>query len=363
MNPVTTVIINPRDRYSGLAGCIEALYRCTPEPFHLWVLDLGYPPKIIDPVRKLLAGRENARIVDIGLATPMDALRAVRDEIATPSVVLLDNDSRVTEGWLPPLMRAMRDGASVVSPLILEHEGLDRGAPLRNHLSTAELRVVDVERTPYLIEQKYDRRADVDSLSRRRAPTGTFELHCVLFSAPTFKAIELPSMVIREHLDISLQVFARGESIMVEPESVVTFDNLATRMELADMRFFFHRWNKKLTESSSRLFERRWGYRFYSEQSMYNWVFRRKTFLLLRWLRIPTGLANVLTNIAKRLMRRDWDPLSDPEGASRRLLDEGVPRQLSHEIGGETPAVKLSGVRAKNSSPLPLAGEAARKGG
>ena len=363
MNPVTTVIINPRDRYSGLAGCIEALYRCTPEPFHLWVLDLGYPPKIIDPVRKLLAGRENARIVDIGLATPMDALRAVRDEIATPSVVLLDNDSRVTEGWLPPLMRAMRDGASVVSPLILEHEGLDRGAPLRNHLSTAELRVVDVEGTPYLIEQKYDRRADVDSLSRRRAPTGTFELHCVLFSAPTFKAIELPSMVIREHLDISLQVFARGESIMVEPESVVTFDNLATRMELADMRFFFYRWNKKLTESSSRLFERRWGYRFYSEQSMYNWVFRRKTFLLLRWLRIPTGLANVLTNIAKRLMRRDWDPLSDPEGASRRLLDEGVPRQLSHEIGGETPAVKLSGVRAKNSSPLPLAGEAARKGG
>lgn len=346
MTPVTTVIINPRDRYSGLGGCIEALYRFTPEPFELRVLDLGYPAKIMAPVRKLLAGRENARIVEIGLATPMDALRAVRGDIATPTVVLLDNDSRVTEGWLPPLLAAMNDGAAIVSPLILECEGLDRGAPLRNHLSTAELRVVDVDGTPYLIEQKYDRRADVDKLSRERKPTGTFELHCVLFSSATLKAIEIPSMVIREHLDISLQVFARGETIVVEPRSVVMFDNLATRMRLADMRFFFFRWSRRLTASSSRLFERRWGYRFYSEQSMYNWVFRRKTFLLLRWLGIPGGAANVLTNVAKRLMRRDWDPLPDPEGASRRLLDEGVPRQLSHETGDAARTVKPSGVRA-----------------
>ena len=346
MNPTTTVIINPRDRYSGLRECVETLYRCTPEPFELWVLDLGYPREVIDPVREFLAGRAEARIIEIGLSTPMDALRAVRDDIATPSVVLLDNDSRVTEGWLPPLLAAMHAGAAVVSPLILEREGLDRGAPLRNHLHTAELRVVDVDGTPYLIEQKYHRRADIDSLPPGRRPTGTFELHCVLFSAAMFKAIELPSMVIREHLDISLQVLARGEAIVVEPASRVTFDNLATRMQLADMRYFFHRWNKRLTESSSRLFERRWGYRFYSEQSMYNWVFRRKTFLLLRWFRLPNGVANVLTNAAKRLLREDWDPLPDAEGASHPLAADGVPRQLSHEIGGATPVARVSDRRA-----------------
>jgi len=331
--PVTTVIISPRDRYSGLAECVDELYRCTPEPFELVILDLGYPRHAIDPVREKLKGRDNARIADLGLTTPMDAVRAVRDDVKTPSVVLLDNDSRVTPGWLPPLLAAMRDGAAVVSPLILEREGLDRGAPLRNHLHTAELRVVDVEGTPYLIEQKYHRRADVAELPRERAPTGTFELHCVLFSAATFNAIEIPSMVIREHLDIALQVSARGEKLVVEPASIVTFDNLATRMELADMRFFFYRWSRRLTADSSRLFERRWGYNFYSEQSMYNWVFRRKTFLLARWFGIPTGAANTLTNVAKRLLRSDWDPLPDPEGASRSLLADGVPRQLSHETG------------------------------
>src|SRR3546814_2896260 len=82
-------------------------------------------------------------------------------------------------------------------------------------------------------------------------------------------------MVIREHLDISLQVAAMDRTMAVEPKSVVHFDNLGTRMTLPDMRFFFYRWGRKLTTPSSRLFERRWGYNFYSEQSMYNWVVRR----------------------------------------------------------------------------------------
>ena len=68
--------------------------------------------------------------------------------------------------------------------------------------------------------------------------------------------------------------------------------------------------------------------------------------MLLRWLRLPNGMANLLTNAAKRLLRRDWDPLPDAEGASRSLLAEGVPRQVSHEIGGDTPTIRVSGQRA-----------------
>jgi hypothetical protein len=138
-------------------------------------------------------------------------------------------------------------------------------------------------------------------------------------------------MVVREHLDIALQVLARGETLMVEPASVVTFDNLATRMQLPDMRFFFYRWSQPLIERSSRLFERRWGYRFYSEQSMSNWAFRRKVFLWARWFGLPIGIANRITSVAKRLFRRDWDPLRDPEAASRRFPDGAAPLQSSHE--------------------------------
>ena len=94
-----------------------------------------------------------------------------------------------------------------------------------------------------------------------------------------------------------------------------------TRMALSDMKFFFYRWGPKLTGPSSRLFEKRWGYNFYSEQSMYNWVVRRKAFLAARWLGAPIGIANRATQVAKKLFCKDWDPLPDPDGASRGRQD------------------------------------------
>lgn len=332
MKPVTTVVVSPRDRYTGLDECIQQLYRATPEPFELWILDLDYPRDVLAAAKVAVAGRDNVRIVSLGLKTPMDALRTVQGDIQTPSVVLLDNDSRVEPGWLPPLLKAVSDGAAVVSPLILEREGLDRGAPLRNHLHTAELRRVDVSGVDYLIEHKHDRRADPAELPSGRMGTGTFELHCVMFSTPVFKALELPSMVVREHLDISLQVLVNGGEMLVEPASVVIFDNLAERMRLSDMRFFFFRWSRTRTKGSASLFERRWGHRFYSEQAMYNWVFRRKVFLLSRWLGLPIGASNHVVRLAKRLFCRDWDPLPDPDAASRGMLVSELPRQLSHDL-------------------------------
>lgn len=333
MKPVVTIIITPRDRYSGLDECVDAVIRHTPQPFQIWIMDLDYPATVIDPVRRQVQGHPGVRFFSLGLRTPMDALREVQPLVDTPAVVLLDNDSRVTDGWLPPLLEAMAEGHAVVTPLILEREGVDRGAPLRNHLYTGELRVVHVGETPYLIEHKHFRRTEVPDIPTGRAETGTFELHCVLFDAEVFKRIELPSMVIREHLDISLQIAAMDRSMVVEPASVIHFDNLGTRMGLSDMRYFFYRWGPKLTRQSSRLFERRWGYRFYSEQAMYNWVVRRKAFLLSRWLGAPIGLANRATQVARKLFCRDWDPLPDPDGASRPLLADGVPRQLSDELG------------------------------
>jgi len=330
--PQATVIITPRDRYTGLDECVEVLLANTPEPIEIWVLDLDYPQALIEPARRRLAGHPGARFFSLGLVTPMDALRTVRVELRTRAVVLLDNDSRVTPGWLPPLLQALDDGHVVVSPLTLEREGVDRGAPLRNHLYTGEIRVVPVEDTPYLIEHKALRRAAPEDVPAVRAETGTFELHCVLFSTATFQSIELPSMVIREHLDIALQIAARGETMVVEPRSVIHFDNLGTRMELRDMRFFFFRWSPRLTHASSRLFERRWGYRFYSEQSIYNWVVKRKAFLVARWLHLPIGVANRAAVIAKKLLCRDWDPLRDPDGASAPLLAGGVPPQRAHDL-------------------------------
>jgi len=54
-------------------------------------------------------------------------------------------------------------------------------------------------------------------------------------------------------------------------------------------------------------------------------------FLWARWFGLPIGIANRITSVAKRLFRRDWDPLRDPEAASRRFPDGTAPLQSSHE--------------------------------
>lgn len=340
MNKTVTVVISPRDRYTGLEKCIETLYQHTDSTqFNLIVLDLGYPKSIIQLAEQALKGKDNARIVDYGLIIPIEGMARIREEIDTKYTVFLDNDSRVTEGWLPPIVETGdQTGAAVIYPVTLEAAGVDEGADLRNHLFTTELRVVDVESTPYLIEEKTYRRALPEELPDEITESQAFELHCVMFNTEALKDLELPYMTIREHLDIGMQLKNKGLKLYVDPRSKIIFDNLGTRASLSDLKYFNLRWNSKVTEQSSRLFEKRWGYNFYSEQSIYNWAIRRRLFLILRWLHIPNSLANKIDKVFFALRRRlfpIWDPLKNPNEKSTLLYDQfdgKAPKQLDHAI-------------------------------
>lgn len=321
-----TVVITPRDRYSGVIECIENLYEQTAEPFLLKVVNLAYPKEIERELIKLLATKDNAELIEMGLIIPMEAMRNVRDSITTPYVMFLDNDSNVTEGWLPPLLSIAEsdEKIAIVNPLTLEKAGVDIGAPLRNHMFTNEITCLEVEGTDYLIEEKHYRRALPEDIPQEVVASEMFELHGVLFNTKVLQEIELPQMVIREHIDIAIQLKKLGYKVFSQPSSIVIFDNLGTRMELADMKFFFFRWGKTLTWQSSRLFEQRWGYNFYSEQAMYHWVFRRKVFLYCRWLHIPIGLANQVTRIfakIKTLIKPVWDPVRNPSEKAVNLFE------------------------------------------
>lgn len=311
-----TVVITPRDRYSGVIECIENLYKVTKQPFYLKVLDLAYPARIKKQLIQLIATKDNAEIIEMGLIIPMEAIQKIRDKITTPYTMFLDNDSDVTQGWAEPLLAvAEAEQAAIVNPLTLEKEGVDKGAALRSHLYTNEIRMIKVNGTDYLLEDKHYRRALPEDIPQGVCPSEMFELHGVLFETKFLQEIEIPQMVIREHIDIAIQAKKMGRKILTQPESVIIFDNLGTRMELADMKFFFYRWGRALTWQSSRLFEKRWGYNFYAEQAMYHWVFRRRIFLFCRWLHLPIGVANNITRIAAKIkttFKPVWDPLKDP---------------------------------------------------
>jgi hypothetical protein len=189
-----------------------------------------------------------------------------------------------------------------------------------------------------LIEYKTYRRAKPEELPKVPSETEAFELHGVLFKTEDLKSLELPEMTIREHLDMGMQLKNKGRRMLVEPKSILLFDNLGTRSELADMEFFNRRWNGKITKSSSDLFERRWGYRFYSEHAMYHWAFRRRLFMMLRWLHLPVFLANKIDRLYSAIRRRImpvWDPVPSPEEKSTsfyKKLGNKFPQQCSHDV-------------------------------
>jgi hypothetical protein len=325
-NVKVTVVITPRDRYSGVIECLQNLYALTKEPFYLKVLDLGYPKHIKRQLVKLLADKNNAELIEMGLIIPMEAMRNIRGAITTPYVMFLDNDSNVTEGWLAPLLEVAEtdDKIAIVNPLTLEKAGVDIGAPLRNHLFTNEITFLEIEGVDYLIEDKHLRRALPEDIPKNVVPSEMFELHGVLFNTKILQEIELPQMVIREHIDIAIQLKKLGYKVFSQPNSVVIFDNLGTRMELDDMKFFVFRWSKTLTWQASRLFEQRWGYNFYAEQAMYHWVFRRRIFLYCRWLHIPISLANQITRVLakiKTMIKPVWDPVKNPEEKAINLFN------------------------------------------
>ena len=340
MTKPVTIVITPRDRYSELAKCIDDLYRFTDESlFELIILDLGYPASDLELGKKKLAGKSNYRILDYGRIIPIEAMSRVREHLQTRYVVFMDNDSRALEGWLPPLIETANEtGAAVINPITLERSGVDEGADVRNHLFTTELRVVDVEGSPYLIEFKTFRRSLPHELPKAVTETQAFELHCVMFDTQVLKTLELPRMTIREHLDIGMQLKSKGMKLVVEPRSKIIFDNLGTRGKFSDLRYFNLRWNGRITEQSSRLFEKRWGYKFYSEQSIYNWAIRRRIFLILRWLYLPIPVANKIDRVIFAIRRKlfpIWDPLENPHDVAQQLyetLPDGVPKQLDHAL-------------------------------
>ncbi|MBL4607848.1 MAG: glycosyltransferase [Pseudomonadales bacterium] len=335
-----TIIITPRDRFSGIIECIENIYQHTDTAlFELIILDLGYPRALREAINEKVSQLANATVIDYGLVIPMESMRSVREHINTPFTVFLDNDSRVTKNWLAPLLdTAKSTGAAVISPLTLEKEGVDEGGELRNHIYTSELRIVDAENQAYLIEHKPFRRALPEEIPQEVRETQAFELHCVMFRTDALKAIELPQMTMREHLDIGMQLRAKGEKLVAEPRSVVHFDNLGTRADLSDLKYFNFRWNRKICEQSSRLFEKRWGYKFYNEDAIYFWAERRRIFLILRTFYIPISIANKIDRVFRKIktsIKPIWDPLPDPYAASTLLyetLPEGIPQQQSHDI-------------------------------
>src|SRR5262249_53683050 len=157
-----------------------------------------------------------------------------------------------------------------ILPLTLERDGLDldgTGRKLRVHISHGYLRKVRIEGKEYVYDDKNpSRRGSPDAAGTDGHTVDFFEFHAVIAETARWEQLDIPEVVMREHVDLGIQLHRLGIPIWCEPKSVVHFDNIHTRPTFGDLRYFFFRWGKGFVKDAHEQFEQRWGYRFSNEQ-------------------------------------------------------------------------------------------------
>jgi len=307
MSELVTIVVVPRDRFSSAIECVESILQHTHVPIRLAILDFGYPLGVLEQVKRVVGQLVPLEIVPCGRTIPMAAFRDYVAKITTPYTAWVDNDTYVTPGWMTALLARASAGAKVILPITLECEGLDvdrQKLPLRNHVSHAELRKVTVDGKDYVFDYKPFRRAAPEALPKEAATIDFFELHTFFAETEVLRKLDLPPMVVREHIDIGIQLHRMGIPIWNEPQAVVHFDNIQHRPTMADLRFFFYRWDEKKIDASHQLFRERWGYDFYNEQFMKNWSFRRKVYSVCRYIGLPQKPADFVSRVFNKLLRK-----------------------------------------------------------
>jgi GT2 family glycosyltransferase len=182
--------------------------------------------------------------------TPNESRNLALQQVRTPYVVFVDNDVKVGENWLEPLVRCAREtGAWLVAPLYMQSL---RGH-LKVHMFGGVIRVADDEGRPAYFEKHQLQHSLLDAPGGlTRQPTDLVEFHTLLMDMDAYRQLgPLDEKLCNcsEHADLSLAVKNAGKPIYLEPASVITYQ-IPDRLEPVDRAFFALRWSEAWTRAS-----------------------------------------------------------------------------------------------------------------
>jgi glycosyltransferase involved in cell wall biosynthesis len=263
--PVATIVVGVRDRFSPTTTCLRSILRHTELPVDIVAVLGGAPAHLRDEWEREFGDRVRFDFDDGYLNQPEARNRGLR-QARTELAVVMDNDTYPHEGWLEPLLECQRDtGAVMVAPLLLEP---DRTI----HCAGCDLLVTWRDGVPF--GHKHLRFAHLpfgDRVNLERSTVDYGELHLQLVQvAPTLElgAFDEAIMEVGE-VDSGLVWAAAGLEMWFEPRSVATFDKMGPSTP-DDVDYFAWRWDLANVVKGYEHFEDKWGFDI-TEEGRFGW--------------------------------------------------------------------------------------------
>lgn len=261
--PLVTVVVVPRERFTFTRESLENIYKHTEIPFNLVYVDGNSPPKEKSYLEEQAKEKGFKLLRTDYFLYPNRARNMGLRHVNTQYVVFIDNDVRVTQGWLKHLVECAEEtGADVVGPLTgigtleqgtIHNAGGEVGIVEKPHKGTLKRRVH--EKMYYHNRRLPDVREEL-----QRIPCSLAEFHCMLVRTSIFEKtgpLDERLLNTREHLDFCMIVAGLGGQVYCEPKSYVTYIPHFNFL-WSDLHFYMLRWSNAWELETLQHFSKKW---------------------------------------------------------------------------------------------------------
>jgi GT2 family glycosyltransferase len=326
MQPRTTIVVSPRERYSPTIESLTSLFQSIPPGVPVVVVDGAFPAALRAELQALAQTRPFHHETRSRPLLPNEARNIGIGLVETEFVVFTDNDVLYQPGWLEALeAHADRAGVEVVVPVTCI------GPPAAKiiHQAGGVIYANRDKRGVRLKEVHNLSKRPIEELKTANLPetTDTGEFHCIFARAAFVRRIGPldERLITREHNDFALRTRHAGGRIGFEPNSVVTY-NAMTRMQPGDLSYLVFRWNHRDAVKSLDAFQQVWGVTLHRRKILRGIRNRRRYRIIeeLAHIRRVTGSLFVKYVVAPFVERRIMRDAQIP-------ADRQLPRRISPE--------------------------------
>ena len=327
--PDLSVVIMPRERFSGLEDCIRSLAIATDEDTEFVIVDQGFSRKALERARQVVAPRE-FRVVHDGTFLSEGAARNIGLAAArAPAwVLLVDGEMTVAPDTVRWLRKAAEEtGAAITVPLLLEREGLIHttgGQFTWPEENGGKLDQADANYLAWCPAEHDIPRSEIEMV----------ETHLMLIDRDQtgdepfeWKHIHL------FHFDISLTALRNKWTVIMEPRARALFKR-PPPISWEDYQLFSKRWNRDRFREDSRFFEEKWGYDIHTKD-LVDWEkFALSISLFPERLRNPVTqrISNAAYWLNDALRTNQRALKMRGEGGLLRLTSQGAPDETLAKV-------------------------------